>query len=151
MCLPHLFYWVRGKPLTVADRKPHPSPQPRVVIHALDRRLSDFVETPGHGGAVKNVRNVLLHDRQNTDRIHLLFRLRGRRQRSDDTLVSPRRRGGEPHVRWGKHMLASPCLVPQISALMLRHTVLYASALAVYMHTVLPSESHAVTIPPRPG
>ena len=30
-------------------------------------------------------------------------------------------------------------------------TVLYASALAVYMHTVLPSESLTVGFPPRPG
>ena len=78
--------------------------QSRPAVHSLDRGLLDAMEAASHRRTVSDVRNILLCDRQNADRVPLLFRLRGRRRRFHDTLVSPRRRGGKPHVRRREHM-----------------------------------------------
>ena len=80
------------------------------------------MEAAGHRRTVMDVRNILLGDRQNTDRIPLLFRLRGYWWRFHDTLVSSRGRSGKPDVRWWKHMfvlvflfshLLCLCVAPQ--------------------------------------
>ena len=48
-------------------------------------------------------------------------------------------------------MFVSSKFISTLAVLIPYFAVLYASALAVYMHTVLPSESLIVEFPPAPG
>jgi len=105
------------------------------------------METAGHRRTTVDVRDLLLCDRKSTDRFPLLFCFRGHWGGLDNTLVSPRRRGWESHVRRGKHMFVlSRSVLQFVSHPDALPAVLYASALAVYMHTVLPSESQTRVI-----
>lgn len=101
------------------EYRPHACSHSRAVVHALDRGLFDSVETAGNRRTAMDVCDILLCDRQSTDRIPLFFRLRGCWRRSHDTLVSPRRRGWEPHVRRGKHLFVLSCLIPPFLSLIL--------------------------------
>ena len=92
------------------------------------------MEAPGHKRTAVDVRNVLLCDRQSTDRIPLFFRFRDHWRRFDDTLVSPRGRGWESHVRWGKHMFVSTCFLPLFVVLMLYHSLVCDSVGCVHAH-----------------
>lgn len=69
--------------------RPHACSQSRAIVHALDSGLVNSMEAAGYRRAVKDGRDVLFCYRQNSDRFPLLFRLRGRRWRPDDTLVPP--------------------------------------------------------------